>query len=95
MKRYVSLLRFTEQGAKGLKQSTTRAHAFAEAARKAGVTIEEQLWLMGGYDGILVIAAETEERALHWLTELASAGNVRTETMQAFGESEFSRIVSG
>ena len=42
MARYITLIRFTEQGAKNLKKSTGRARAFDEAAKKAGVTIEGQ-----------------------------------------------------
>ncbi len=92
MARYVSLLKFTEKGASGIKDSANRAHGFAEAAAKAGVTIRDQFWLIGRFDGILVIEAETEEKALHWLAELAAAGNVRTQTMQAFDEAEFKAI---
>jgi len=42
MARYISLISFTEQGAKSIKNSTRRAHAFALAAKKAGVSIESQ-----------------------------------------------------
>ena len=92
MARYVSLLKFTDQGAREIKKSASRAHSFADAAKKAGVTIKDQFWLLGSYDGILIVEADSEAKALHWLTELASAGNVRTETMQAFDESEFKNI---
>ena len=37
-------------------------------------------------------AAETADAALHCLTELSAAGNVRTETMRAFDVKEFGRI---
>ena len=40
MARYISLLRFTEQGAKKIKESTKRAHAFDKIAAKSGVKIE-------------------------------------------------------
>jgi uncharacterized protein with GYD domain len=90
---YISLLRFTEEGAKNLKKSTTRAHTFNSAAKKAGVTIEGQYWTMGSYDGVLILRADSEEKALHCLTELAAGGAVRTDTMQAFVDSEFDAIV--
>ena len=93
MARYISLIRFTEQGAKNIKKSTARALAFDKAAKKAGVNIEGQYWTMGAYDGVLIINADNETKALHCLTELASDCNVRTETMQAFEASEFARIL--
>ena len=92
MARYISLLRFTAQGAKNLKKSTARAHAFDKLAAKAGVQVEGQYWTMGKYDGVLILSAETEKKVLHLLAELAALGNVRTATMQAFSDKEFDAI---
>jgi uncharacterized protein with GYD domain len=93
MVRYISLLRFTEQGAKNIKKSTNRAHEFDKVAAKSGVKIEGQFWTLGAYDGVLILTADSEEKALHCLAELASQGNVRTETMQAFLDKGFDEIV--
>ena len=93
MARYITLIKFTEQGAKNIKKSTDRAHSFDKAADKAGVKIEGQYWTMGAYDGVLIISADDESKALHCLTELAGSGAVRTETMQAFIDEEFDEIV--
>jgi uncharacterized protein with GYD domain len=93
MAKYISLLRFTEQGAKDIKKSIKRAHGFGKSAAKAGVIIEGQYWTMGAYDGVLILSADTKEKALHCLAELAAQGNVRTETMQAFTDKGFGGIV--
>jgi uncharacterized protein with GYD domain len=93
MARYISLLRFTEQGAKNMKKSTTRAHDFDKVAAKAGVKVEGQYWTMGKYDGVLILTADSEAKVLHMLTLLAALGNVRTNTMQAFVDKEFDAIV--
>jgi len=93
MPRFVTLIKFTEKGAQNIKQSTKRAHAFDRAAGKAGVKVEGQYWTLGPYDGVLLISAKNESRALHMLTELAAQGNVRTETMQLFTDKEFQKIV--
>lgn len=37
--------------------------------------------------------ADNEEKALRLVTLLAAAGNVRTETLQAFTDKEFAKIV--
>ena len=93
MARYISLLRFTEQGAKNVKKSTARAHNFDKLAVKAGVKVEGQYWTMGKYDGVLILTADSEEKVLHMLTLLAALGNVHTQTMQAFVDTEFDAIV--
>ncbi len=92
MARYISLLRFTEQGARDIKQSINRAHEFAQSAAGAGVQIEGQYWTLGAYDGVLIISADADEKALHCLADLASHGYVRTETLQAFGDEDFEGI---
>ena len=89
---YIALLRFTEQGAKNIKESASRAHAFDSAAEAAGVKIEGQFWTVGAYDGVLILSADDENKLLHCLTELASRGNVRTESLRAFTDQEFLAI---
>jgi uncharacterized protein with GYD domain len=93
MATYISLLRFTEQGAKNLKKSTNRAHDFDKIAATAGVKIEGQYWTLGTYDGVLIISADSEQKALQCLSQLAAQGNVRTETMRAFTDKDFDEIV--
>jgi uncharacterized protein with GYD domain len=93
MASYIALLEFTELGAKNIKKSTARAHQFDKLAEKAGVTVEAQYWTMGRFDGVLILSAPNETRVLHMLTELASGGNVRTQTMQAFIDAEFDEVV--
>ena len=94
MIRYVTLLRFTEQGLKNLGQSTTRAADFRKAAAKAGIKVEVQYWTTGAYDGVLIFSAENESNALRCLVALAAAGNVRTETLKAFDATEFETITA-
>lgn len=62
-------------------------------ARKAGVKVEAQYWTIGAYDGVIIIRAGNEKKALHLLTLLAAAGNVRTKTLQAFTDKDFADIV--
>lgn len=93
MARYIALLKFTEQGSKHIKKSTARAHTFDKLAAKAGVEVEGQYWTVGRYDGVLILSASDETQVLHMLTALASQGNVRAETMQAFVDTEFDAIL--
>jgi uncharacterized protein with GYD domain len=92
MTRYLALLRFTDQGIKNLKKSPDRAASFRDKAEKAGVKIEAQYWTTGAYDGILILTAEDETKALRCLAALAAAGNVRTETLQALDAKEFAAV---
>lgn len=93
MVRYVSLLKFTEQGARAVKKSTSRAREFSAAAAKAGVKIEAQYWTVGRFDGVLILSAANEQAALRALAELGALGNVHTQSLQAFNDQEFEAIV--
>jgi uncharacterized protein with GYD domain len=92
MARYVTLIRFTDQGARNMKKSPARALAFRKAAGKAGITVEAQLWTTGSCDGILILSGE-EKKILRCVAQLAALGNVRTETLQAFDAKDFKAVV--
>jgi uncharacterized protein with GYD domain len=91
MARYVTLIRFTDQGARALKNSPARALDFRKAAEKAGVTVETQLWTAGSCDGVLILSGD-ERNVLRCLAQLVALGNVRTETLRAFDAKEFGGI---
>ena len=93
MARYVSLLKFTQQGVRSLKESSARAADFAKAAENAGVKVEAQLWTAGEYDGILSLSADDETTVLATIANLAVLGNVQTQTLQAFDTRQFAAIV--
>lgn len=93
MPKYISLLKFTEQGAKQIKKSTARAREFKDLAAKAGVKVEGQYWTVGRFDGVLILDAPDEQRALRLLADLSALGNVRTQTMSAFTDQQFETII--
>lgn len=91
MDRYVTLIRFTDQGARNMKKSPARALAFTKAAQKAGVTVESQLWTLGSCDGVIILSGD-EKKILRCIAQLAALGNVRAETLQAFDAKAFKGI---
>ena len=95
MTTYITLLRFTDQGARNLKDSPTRANAYKDAIKGSGVNVLGQYWTTGEYDGVLILQADTETKVLHAITQLAAAGNIRPESLRALDAAEFSAIVNG
>lgn len=93
MTRYVTLIRFTEQGARAIRKSAARALNFRKSAEKAGLRVEAQFWTAGACDGVLILSGE-EKKILGCLAGLAALGNVRTESSPAFDAADFKRIVS-
>lgn len=90
---YVTLISFTDQGVRNLKQSPQRALAFRREVEAAGLKVLAQLWTAGAYDGVLILEGDSEEKVLGALTRLAALGNVRTQSLRAFDAAEFAAIV--
>jgi uncharacterized protein with GYD domain len=93
MPTYVSLINWTDQGIKNIKDTSKRAKDAEEAMGKLGVRFQSILWTVGPYDIVAVVEADDDEGATAALLALGSQGNVRTTTMRAYNAEEIGRIV--
>ena len=57
MATFVVLGYFTDQGIRNAKETTKRADAFKEMARKIGVTVKDVYWTLGPFDIVAVCEA--------------------------------------
>jgi uncharacterized protein with GYD domain len=95
MPTYLSLLRFTKQGVEKIKDSPSRVDAGKKAFEAAGGKIIGIYGLLGQYDLAILAEAPDDLGIARLSLRLASQGNVRMETMRAFTEDEYRKIVSG
>jgi uncharacterized protein with GYD domain len=93
MATFVTTLHFTEQGIKAVQDTCERAAAFKATAKKLGVKVIGQYWTLGAFDGVLVCEAPDEETATAALLHLGSLGNIRTQTVRAFGAAEMQKVL--
>ncbi len=93
MATFITTIRFTEQGIKAISETTKRAEAFKEVAKKLGVKVTEIYWTIGAFDGAIVFDAADDETATAALLQLASMGNVQTSTTRAFTAGEIGKIL--
>jgi uncharacterized protein with GYD domain len=94
MTRYLSLLTFTEQGMRDVRQTQTRAREFRASVEAAGGRILSQYWAVGQADGCVTFEAPDEATAAALLLALGQAGNVRTRTLRVFDEQEFQQVLT-
>jgi uncharacterized protein with GYD domain len=92
MARYVSLLSWTEQGAKDYRQTVDRAEAAKKLAADLGGSLET-LWTLGGYDVVAISEFPDDESATAFLLRVAADGNIRSTTMRAFDAEEMRGII--
>jgi uncharacterized protein with GYD domain len=93
MPTYIALLRWTQPGVAKVKDSPKRLDAGRKAFKKFGVEIKDTYLTMGRYDLVCVIEGPDDESVARALLTLGSQGNVQTETLKAWNEDEFRRIV--
>lgn len=94
MAHYVVIAHFTDQGIRGVKDTTKRAKAFREMALKLGAKVKDIYWTLGRYDVVLTLEAPNDETAAAVLTKAGSLGNLKSETLRAFGENEMDSILA-
>ena len=92
MPTYITLLRYTQQGAAKVRDSPKRLDSGRKAFKKLGVEIKDTYLTMGRYDLVCVIEGPDDESVARALLTLGSQGNVQTETMRAWTEDEYREI---
>ena len=92
MATFITLLNFTDQGIRSVKDSPDRYEAFKAAAEKLGVTIKSVYYTVGQYDLVMIVEGN-DEAATAALLKAGSLGNVRTQTLRAFSVDEMRKII--
>ena len=93
MPTYVSLVNWTEQGIRTVRDTLNRRGQAETLAEKHGVKFVQVYWTVGPYDVVLVLEAPDDESATAMLLELASEGNLRTTTLRAYDHEAMSGIL--
>jgi uncharacterized protein with GYD domain len=94
MATFITTITFTQQGLKGIHETTQRAAAFRAAAKKLGVKVKDIFWTLGEYDGLLILEAPDDLTATTLLLHLGASGDVHTTTARAFSAAEMDKILS-
>jgi uncharacterized protein with GYD domain len=91
---YITLLKYTQQGIKNMKDSPARLEQAKEAIRAAGGEMHAFYLTMGQYDAVSISEAPNDEAYAATMLAIASAGAVSTETLRAFTEDEYREIIA-
>jgi uncharacterized protein with GYD domain len=94
MPTYIVLGQFTEQGIRNVKDTSKRADAAKELAKKLGAKVLDLYWTIGRYDVAFIIEAPDDATITAFALSSGKLGNVRTETLRAFAQSEINQILN-
>ncbi|MGQ0547906.1 MAG: GYD domain-containing protein, partial [Betaproteobacteria bacterium] len=78
----ISLVNFTDQGIRNIKDSPKRAAAFRELAKKQGVMVKDIYWTTGQYDMVVVAEGDDEAHTAR-LDSVGKLGIGRTQSKRA------------
>ena len=93
MPTYIALLKWTQKGITAVKESPSRLDAGREEFKKAGIQMKNAYLTMGRYDLVCIIEAPDDATYAKGMLTLGSQGNVSTETLKAFSEDEYRKII--
>ena len=94
MPTYITLLRWTNKGTENIKQSPTRLDTAKKAFEAAGGKMTQFYLVMGQYDMVAISEAPDDETAARMSLSIAGSGAVQTETLRAFSEGEYRKIMA-
>lgn len=93
MPTYVTLIKWTDQGVRNTKDTVQRARAFRGDVERRGGKLVSIYWTQGRYDIVATVEAPDDQTAMAALLAVGGLGNVRTETLHAFNETEMESIL--
>ncbi|MSP82991.1 MAG: GYD domain-containing protein [Alphaproteobacteria bacterium] len=95
MAKYITLMNWTDQGVKSVKDSPKRLDAAHALAKKMGCEMTKFYMTIGTYDLVAIFNAPDDETMAKLALSIAATGNIRTTTLKAFSEPSYRTIVAG
>lgn len=94
MPTYISLIRFTQKGMETIKEGPNRLDAAKQRFRAAGGELKAFYLVTGQYDAVAILELPNDEAVARLALANGSMGNIRTETLRAFTEDEYRKIIA-
>ena len=94
MATYIVLLHYTQQGIQKIKEGPARIEAAKKAFKAMGAELKQWYLVMGRYDAVAIAEAPNDETVAKLALAAGSLGAIQTETLRAFTEDEFRKIVA-
>jgi uncharacterized protein with GYD domain len=93
MATFITLIRFTKEGITNIKDGPTRLDQSKQAFKAMGAELHAFYLTMGQYDAVVIGEAPDDETAARLALAIGSQGAVKTETLRAWTEEEYRKII--
>ena len=91
---YITLARYSQKGIDNIKDSPKRADAAKKLFASLGGKMTAFYLTMGHYDLVFVADFPNDDAAAKALLAVASQGNIHTQTLRAFSEDEYRKLIA-
>lgn len=93
MPAYITLCHWTQKGIENVKDSPARLELAKKVFKAAGGKLTAFYMTIGRYDFVTISEFPDDEAAAKALLALASSGNIRSETLKAFPEADYRKVI--
>ena len=93
MATYICLANWTEKGIAAIKESPSRLDGAKKLFKDMGVEMKDFYMTTGRFDIVLVVDAPDDATLAKVLLAQAAKGSIRTETLRAYNEGEYRKII--
>ncbi len=94
MPTFIITMNWTEQGIHNVKDAPKRAATARDIAKKLGVEIKQTYLTTGDHDFIPLVESASGDNIAKFCMAIGAIGNVRTRTVRAWSEAEYSKLIS-
>jgi uncharacterized protein with GYD domain len=94
MATYIFLLNYTQKGIENIKEGPVRLDNAKKLFKSMGAELKEYFLVTGRFDAVVVAEAPNDETVAKLALSIASVGAIRTETLRAYTEKEYRKIIS-
>ena len=94
MPTYITLINWTDQGIRNVKESPQRLDALKKGVEATGGKVIGFYLTMGRYDMVTIVESPSDEVTAAMVLSMGRLGNIRSETMKAFPEEQYRGIIA-
>ena len=93
MPTYIGLFKLTDQGIKNIKDAPKRLDDAIKGIEAMGGKMKGFYAVMGEYDYVGIVEFPSDEVQMSFSLALGARGSVRSTTLKAFPQEEFTKLV--
>ena len=94
MPTFITMLNWTDQGIRSVKEAPKRIQAAREVSKKFGVEFKQIFLTSGEFDLLAVLEAPHYDNVAKFAMASGAQGYVRSRTVRAWTEAEMGKLIS-